>query len=290
VELLPGHDAGDSARRRQVEAEQKRLRIWAREHGRLKHDLPEPDARGGEHAVWFDEPTQRILRATHPTTRLGYGLAYGSYIQGATPAEYLDRWALHNHIFGDDVRLERVVVQTPDVIVITSQPFVRGRDAGDEEILEFMTGFGFERIGPGAFYHADAGLLVDDLFPRNAKVSARGVVLPIDGVFQRITPDFARFLHEEFFPGIPPEPARPPAGPLPPARPAERPARQSTGVPLELDPGTRARWADARGCELLRERANQPRLSRREALLQIAETLTLSEMAQVELRSTAPTN
>ena len=41
-----------------------------------------------------------------------------------------------------------------------------------------------------------AGLLLFDLFPKNAMQAADGVIYPFDPVIQRIQPDFAGFLRE----------------------------------------------------------------------------------------------
>ena len=66
-------------------------------------------ARGGEHEVFFQKRTQRYLKATRLDRHKGYGIALGSHTHGATPSEYLDRLLLHNTIFDDDIRLERIV-------------------------------------------------------------------------------------------------------------------------------------------------------------------------------------
>jgi hypothetical protein len=290
---MPGHDEGDAERRNRLEAETRRLRVWAREARRLKDRFPGEDARGGEHTVVFDEATQRIWRATRPETMLGYGLAHGSWVRGATPGEYLDRWALHNHLFADDVRLEYVAACAGRVKVVTSQPFIRGRDARPEATHAFMEARGFARIGPGAFYHEGFGLLADDLFARNVKVSGRGVVLPIDPVLQRITPEFAGFLRDYYYAGCPDEPKRASNPPTIAGRDADSPGsapgrRRLTGVKLELDEPTLERMAVAVDADLMRERYRQPNVTQREALRQIAETLPLSESARAELDRIGP--
>jgi hypothetical protein len=57
-----------------------------------------------------------------------------------------------------------------------------------------MRGKGFEKIGEGTFHHVGEGLLVHDLFSKNAKVSESGRIHPIDPVIQRVTPGFANDL------------------------------------------------------------------------------------------------
>jgi hypothetical protein len=90
--------------------------------------------------------------------------------------------------------LESVVATGPGVLsIVTSQPFVRGRDAEQGEIDAMMIEMDFERIGEGMYYHSGEGLLVHDLVPKNAKFDPDGCVLPIDPVIQRITPAFADY-------------------------------------------------------------------------------------------------
>ena len=55
---------------------------------------------------------------------------------------------------------------------------------------ELMAGKGYEKLADGAYYDERAGLLVFDLFPRNAIQAANGHIYPIDPVIQRITREF----------------------------------------------------------------------------------------------------
>ena len=57
-----------------------------------------------------------------------------------------------------------------------------------------MVAKGFEKLTPGAYYDEKHGLLLYDLFPKNAMQAADGVIYPFDPVIQRIQPDFAEFL------------------------------------------------------------------------------------------------
>jgi hypothetical protein len=197
AEATPGHDTPHAERTQRLAVEQRRLKEWAETKGKLKGALLSEDARGGEHVVRYDERSGRFFKATRPETQMGYGIAYGSFCQGATPSEYLDRLVIHNRIFGDDVRLERIVPVGGKLSIITSQPAIKGRDAVQAEIDGLMTDKGFERIGLGTYYHAGEGLLVHDLLPKNVKVGKQdGMVQPIDPVIQRVTPEFAEFLRQ----------------------------------------------------------------------------------------------
>jgi len=190
----PDHDATEHERRNRVKKEQRRLIQWAETHGKLGGDLPPEDASGGEHSVYFDEKIRRFYKATILEKQKGYGLALGSLTHGATPAEYLDRLALQNIFFDDDIRLERVVLKSGRPIIVTSQPAISGQAASRYLVDELMASVGYERLAAGAYYRE--GFLVFDLAPRNAIAAADGVVYPVDPVVQRIQPEFADFLRK----------------------------------------------------------------------------------------------
>lgn len=60
-----------------------------------------------------------------------------------------------------------------------------------------MLAKGYEKLTDGAYYDEPAGLLIFDLFPRNAIQTADGHIYPIDPVIQRITSEFGQFLRAE---------------------------------------------------------------------------------------------
>ena len=195
----PDHDASDADRRKRVEIEQSRLLQWAQANGKLGSSgrLPPVFARGGEHQVYFLKHTRRYLKTTLPDRQKGYGIALGSLTRGATPAEYLDRLDLQNLIFHDDIRLERIVSNNGKPIIITSQPAIKGTAPTQAALDDLMTGKGYEKLADGAYYDEPHGLLLFDLFPRNAIQAADGLIYPIDPVIQRVTPEFGQFLREE---------------------------------------------------------------------------------------------
>ena len=193
---VPGHDATERQRAERIEAEQRRLIAWAKAHGKLGGRLPKDDVGGGEHIVRLDDKADRVFKATQLGKQKGYGIALGSYTHGATPSEYLDRLNLQNLIFNDDIRLERVVVKNGQPVIVTSQPAIKGTVPTQAAIDETMEAKGFEKLTPGAYYDAVDGLLLYDLFPKNAMQAADGVIYPFDPVIQRIQADFAEFLRE----------------------------------------------------------------------------------------------
>ncbi|MBI5766681.1 MAG: hypothetical protein HZA93_02730 [Verrucomicrobia bacterium] len=195
----PDHDATNAARDRRIAAEQKRLIAWAEENRRLKfRHRPLPEfARGGEHRVFYRQSNRRYYKATLAERQKGYGIALGSLCRGATPSEYLDRQALHNRIFADDIRLEYVLENGGFPIIVISQPGVKGTPPPQSAIDAMMSLKGFENLAPGAFYDCGKGLLIFDLVPRNAIQTSDGSVFPIDPVIQRIDSDFGEFLRAQ---------------------------------------------------------------------------------------------
>lgn len=195
----PDHDSDLATRRKRVAAEQIRLVKWAEENGCLKsarRSLPEY-GRGGEHLVFFHKAKKRYFKETLPEKQLGYGIALGSFVKGATPAEYLDRLSLQNEIFSDDIQLEYVLRNEDRPIIVTSQPAVEGQMGRVAAISDMMVQKGYTRLTDDAFYDGSTGLLVFDLFPRNVLETATQHLLPIDPVIQRIDRDFAEFLHAQ---------------------------------------------------------------------------------------------
>ena len=124
----PGHDADNKSRTSRVAEEQERLIAWAKKNRKLSPSrrLPPFFAEGGEHRVYYRKSSQRYVKATRTDRHRGYGIALGSFVHGATPSEYLDRLALQNRVFNDDIRLEWIVLNANGPIIITSQPAIQG--------------------------------------------------------------------------------------------------------------------------------------------------------------------
>lgn len=195
----PDHDSDYATRAKRVAVEQRRLIQWAQENGKLGRGRRRPPefGRGGEHQVYFHQRKRRYIKATLLERQLGYGIALGSLTRGATPSEYLDRLDLQNLIFQDDIQLDRVVANNGKPIIIISQPFIKGVAATAIALDRLMLDKGYEKLADGAYYCEPEGLLIFDLFPRNAILATDGQIYPIDPVIQRITPDFGHFLRQQ---------------------------------------------------------------------------------------------
>lgn len=191
----PAHDESRSERLARIRGEEGRLRAWAERQRILVSDLPPADDLQGEHGVHYDLTSDKYIKFTRPDRHRGYGIALGSHLHGASPAEYLDRLSLQNTLFNDGVRLEAVSVRPGGRLsIITSQPRIVGEAATLDAIDALMSQKGYGKLADGAFLDSSNVLLVCDLFPRNVIGAHDGTVCPIDPVIQRITPDFARFL------------------------------------------------------------------------------------------------
>ena len=108
---------------------------------------------GMEHTVYLSTEIGRVVKITTiggwgnmPTFRPRDGKIG---LRPATPLEYLDRMALSNAIFGDDVLVHGVVMDRFPRIVV-SQALVVGERPSDEEIDAAMAVLGFFRVVPGS--------------------------------------------------------------------------------------------------------------------------------------------
>jgi DNA repair protein RadC len=122
---------------------------------------PERVGGGGEHMVLLEQQTGRVWKFAKP----------GLYGMQAEDAEsYLERWALANRVFADDVQFEGLV-QFPgdnDFRAVISQPFYAAADPLNSEatmpqIQEYLTSKGFQWFPQQGYHvHPVTGLHVWD--------------------------------------------------------------------------------------------------------------------------------
>ena len=138
-----------------------------------------PDGSGDEHEAWFDEASNRWLKATYPNQ---FGLAWGRD-GSATAREYLARLVLTNKYFADDIRLVALVESSEHLRVLTSQPHIAGEAAPYEEIKQWFAEYGFvclQAAGRIAWYRPQENLLVADAHEGNVIKTSTGILVPID--------------------------------------------------------------------------------------------------------------
>ena len=99
----------------------------------------------------------------------------------ATADEYLKRWQLHNHIFGDDVEFEGVIEAPGGFSLVVSQKWIVGEAPSTERIAEFMASLGFATAQVAHdYYRAADNLAVLDCHEGNFILGIDGQMYAID--------------------------------------------------------------------------------------------------------------
>jgi hypothetical protein len=176
-----GTDANERRKSGRAIVSHSRFVAWARENGReidpaSFQGVADAEA-GGEHSVFLDKETGRVIKLTKP------GL-YGYHAEDA--GEYLQRWALSNRLFGDDATFEGItqLEGEDDFRAVFSQSFVPGRDSTPEEVADYLKGKGFAEY-EGNWVHPILGVTIrDTLTAGNAITTPEGEVAPIDWVVE----------------------------------------------------------------------------------------------------------
>lgn len=142
-----------------------------------------PDDEGNEHQVWFEEATRSYLKATWPDF---FGLLVihrAAEEPKASPIGYLERWDLHNELFGDTVSFLGVVQTEAGMRLVIRQPAIAGTPATEEQIHAFFTDSGwrpFEADGSRAYFDPERSLVISDTHRANLILMDDGLLAPID--------------------------------------------------------------------------------------------------------------
>jgi hypothetical protein len=114
------------------------------------------------------------------------------------PRSYLLRWLLLNTVTPYRTRLEAIFPPIPPLRewrLCVSQDLLPPTRLSDSAIQQHMVGYGFERIGRDAYFHAGRALILGDLSPRNAAL-LDGSLIPFDAIAEVISPEVIRSLAE----------------------------------------------------------------------------------------------
>jgi len=149
-----------------------------------------PDEEGNEHQVWFDEAASTYLKATWPDF-FGLLVIHRPHEEPkASPIAYLERWHLHNELFGDEVSFLGAL-QSPDGLrLLIRQPAIQGTPATDGQIARFFANSGWKRFvihGNTAFFDPQRRIVVSDTHRGNLVLMSDGILAPIDLRVQRIS-------------------------------------------------------------------------------------------------------
>lgn len=101
-------------------------------------------------------------------------------VMPATPSQYLARLALGNHLYPGLNSLEGIGFFEGRFGIVTSQPFIAGRNATGSEIRAFMAARRFVPICEGTWFRSEDGLAIFDVGGSNLFASECGELVPID--------------------------------------------------------------------------------------------------------------
>ena len=149
-----------------------------------------PDAEGNEHQVWHLPGAKCFLKATWPDF---FGLAVvhrPNEDPAASPIAYLERWHLHNEIFGDNVVFLGTLDTEQGLRLLIEQPAIAGQPATHEQIQHFFVENGWLRFvvdGNVAFFDPQKLVVISDTHQGNIILMDDGLLAPIDLRVQRVS-------------------------------------------------------------------------------------------------------
>ncbi len=164
------------------------FRTFAKELGIVLHTAPHelsraPDDEGNEHQVWFQQDSQTYLKATWPDF-FGLLVIHRPHEENkASPIAYLERWHLHNEVFGDQVAFLGALESDAGLRLLIHQPAIAGTPATDEQIQRFFTDSGwlpFVIEGNIAFFDPERKIVISDTHRGNIILMQDGLLAPID--------------------------------------------------------------------------------------------------------------
>ena len=187
---------------------------------KFEGDLPPVLATGGEHVVYGSAVSGIIVKTALPEI-FGYVVDEDKLLDERTflqvpklkhrhslPSEYFVRWAILDHVFGLQTEFCGIVEQDkscPSLVII--QPFIGSTEVDNpswEQLEAFFDAHNFVRVDDkhiadprikgAVWYRQRDGLLMSDAFPRNFRIDASGVVIPIDLIVNIVPPGASKIL------------------------------------------------------------------------------------------------
>ena len=101
----------------------------------------------------------------------------------ASPIAYLERWHLHNELFGDEVTFLGALQSSSGLRLLIRQPAIAGTPATDEQIRRFFTDSGWMPFVIGgniAFFDPERQIVISDTHRGNLILMDDGLLAPID--------------------------------------------------------------------------------------------------------------
>lgn len=165
------------------------FRVYAAERGisHLPNALPElsrlPDDEGNEHQVWFQAESDTYLKVTWPDFFGLLVLYRQDEEERASPIAYLERWHLHNELFGDCVRFLGALDEGGRLRLVIQQRAIAGVPATLTQINDFFTSNGWRRFtvnGEVAYFDVERQVVISDTHRGNLILMEDGLLAPID--------------------------------------------------------------------------------------------------------------
>jgi hypothetical protein len=164
------------------------FRAYAAERGLFLAEKPSelnrpPDEEGNEHQVWYLQGQETVLKATWPDF---FGLLVihrPDEEAKASPIDYLQRWSIHNDLFGDDIAFVGALQTDVGLRLLIRQPAIAGVPATEGQISEFFTSTGWRRFvidGNVAYFDPVRHIAVSDTHRGNFIFMDDGLLAPID--------------------------------------------------------------------------------------------------------------
>lgn len=142
-----------------------------------------PDDEGNEHQVWFDETHAAFVKATWPDFFGLLVMQRPHEDDKASPIDYLERWQLHNELFGDAIEFLGILEVDGQMRLLIRQPAIAGKPATLEQISDFFIQSGWERFMVGnelAFFDPVHKVAISDTHRGNLILMDDGLLAPID--------------------------------------------------------------------------------------------------------------
>ena len=125
---------------------------------------------GNEHEVLVDSESGRVLKLTRPPNFGARGEAVA----------YLENLLAYDVLLGFEWHFEGIVIEPDGIGILTSQPYVKGEEATDEQIEAYFSGLGFTKKRQHTFFRSIDGITLVDARPANILRDSEGFMFPID--------------------------------------------------------------------------------------------------------------
>ncbi len=162
-----------------IDEQEAELAKWSADNGKLMDEsaIQEiraknyPTKEGNEHiAVLAPDGVYRFTNGDK------YGMPY------RTPSEYLARWDKSNKLFPQTAAEFVGFYQKPSGVgvIVTRQPFIKGKRGTAKQIESAMGKRGFEPTGNHSFRHPESGIELYDAHEDNVLFDSKGNIMPFD--------------------------------------------------------------------------------------------------------------